>query len=49
MWHERSGAQIGHLQNLMAYIARINARPSAQKAIKDETDMFNLHEAAKAA
>ncbi|MGO4579980.1 glutathione S-transferase N-terminal domain-containing protein [Cupriavidus sp. 2TAF22] len=48
MWHERSGAQIGHLKNLMAYIARINARPSAIKAIKDETDMVNIHEAEKA-
>lgn len=49
MWHERSGVQIGHLKNLMAYIARINARPSALKAIKDETDMVNIHEDAKAA
>ncbi|WP_420998405.1 glutathione S-transferase N-terminal domain-containing protein [Cupriavidus sp. 30B13] len=48
MWHERSGAQIGHLKNLMAYIARINARPSAIKAIQDEIDMVNIHEAEKA-
>lgn len=48
MWHERSGAQVGHLKNLMAYIERINARPAAVKAIKDETDMVNIHEAAKA-
>lgn len=43
------GAQIGHLKNPMTYIARINARPSALKAIKDETDMVNIHEAAEAA
>jgi len=49
MWHERSGAQIGHLKHLMAYVERINARPAAQKALKDEAGMVARHEAVKAA
>ncbi|MDB5982163.1 MAG: Glutathione S-transferase [Pseudomonas sp.] len=44
-WHERSGAQIGHLKNLMAYKARIDARASVQKALKDEAEIVALHEA----
>jgi glutathione S-transferase len=43
MWHERSGAQIGHLENLMAYIARIEARPSVKKALKDEAELVARH------
>jgi glutathione S-transferase len=38
MWHERSGAEIGHLKHLMAYVARIDARPSAQQALADEAE-----------
>ena len=48
MWQERSGAQITHLKHLMAYIDRINARPAAQKALKDEAEMVARHEAVKA-
>jgi len=44
MWHERSGAQIGHLQNLMAWKARVDARPAVRKALKDEADTVALHE-----
>jgi len=43
MWHERSGVNLDHLKNLAAYIARIEARPSVQKALKDEADMVALH------
>jgi glutathione S-transferase len=43
MWHERSGAQIGHLKNLMAYIARIEARASVKKALKDEAELVAQH------
>jgi glutathione S-transferase len=43
MWHERSGVKLDHLKNLIAYVERINARPSAQKALKDEADMVALH------
>jgi glutathione S-transferase len=43
MWHERSGAQIGHLQHLMAYIARIEARASVKKALKDEAELVSRH------
>jgi glutathione S-transferase len=35
-WHERSGADISHLKHLMAYKARIEARPSVIKALEDE-------------
>lgn len=45
MWHERSGAEIGHLKHLMAYIERIDARPSAVKALKDEANLVALHDA----
>jgi len=44
-WHERSGAQIEHLENLMAYKARIDARPSVQKALKDEAEVVARHRA----
>jgi glutathione S-transferase len=40
MWHERSGAKIDHLKNLMAYVVRVDARPSAKKALKDEAEPF---------
>jgi glutathione S-transferase len=49
MWHERSGAQIGHLENLMAYIARIEARPSVKKALKDEAALVAQHKTLLAA
>lgn len=44
MWQERSGAQIGHLQHLMTWKARVDARPAVKKALKDEADMVALHE-----
>jgi glutathione S-transferase len=43
MWQERSGAQIGHLEKVMAYKARIETRPSVIKALKDEADMVAIH------
>jgi glutathione S-transferase len=43
LWHERSGVNLDHLTNLMAYIARVEARPSAQKALKDEAELVALH------
>jgi glutathione S-transferase len=49
MWHERSGAEIGHLKNLMKYVARVEARPSAQKSLKEEAEMVRQHEARLAA
>jgi glutathione S-transferase len=45
MWHPRSGAQIEHLEHLMAYVARVEARPSAQKALKDEAELVAIHNA----
>jgi glutathione S-transferase len=49
MWHERSGVKIDHLKNLMAYVARVEARPSAQKALKDEAELVSLHQSRAAA
>lgn len=49
MWHERSGAKIDHLKNLMAYVARVEARPAAQKALKDEAELVALHQSRTAA
>ena len=49
MWHERSGAQIGHLKNLFAWKARMDARPSVQKALADEAAVVGAHKARIAA
>jgi len=49
MWHVRSGAKVDHLKKLMAYVARVEARPSAQKALKDEAKMVALHRSRVAA
>jgi glutathione S-transferase len=48
-WHERSGAEIGHLEHLMAFKARIEARPSVIKALADEAEVVAAHEQRKAA
>jgi glutathione S-transferase len=49
MWHERSGVKIDHLKNLTAHVARVEARPCAQKALKDEAELVALHRARAAA
>jgi glutathione S-transferase len=49
MWQERSGAQIGHLGKLMAWKARMDARPSVVKALKDEAGIVAFHAARAAA
>jgi glutathione S-transferase len=49
MWHERSGVKIDHLKNLVAYVARIDGRPSAQKALNDEAAIVATHHARLAA
>lgn len=49
MWHERSGVKLDHLKNLMAFVARVEARPSAQKALRDEAEVVRRHEALLAA
>ncbi|CAB3794630.1 glutathione S-transferase family protein [Paraburkholderia fynbosensis] len=43
LWHKRSGVNLDHLKNLAAYIARIEARPAVQKALKDEAELVALH------
>jgi glutathione S-transferase len=49
MWQERSGADISHLVNLNAWKARIDARPSVQKALRDEAAAVALHQTVMAA
>lgn len=49
MWHERSGVNLDHLAHLKAYVARIDARPSVQKALKDEAELVSRHKAKLAA
>jgi glutathione S-transferase len=44
MWHERSGVKLDHLTHLLAYVARIEARPSAQKALADEAGIVARHQ-----
>lgn len=48
-WSERSGTDIGHLKNLLAWKARMDARPSVQKTLRDEAAIVARHKAAKAA
>jgi glutathione S-transferase len=43
LWHKRSGVNLDHLENLAAYIARIEARPSVQKALRDEAKLVACH------
>jgi glutathione S-transferase len=49
MWHERSGVKLDHLKHLMAFVARVDARPSAQKALKDEAELVRQHKSLLAA
>jgi glutathione S-transferase len=44
-WHGRSGAEIGHLTNLMAWKARMDTRPSAVKALAEEAEIVGEHPA----
>lgn len=43
MWHERSGVNVDHLTNLKAYIQRIEARASVQKALREEAELVAAH------
>lgn len=45
MWHERSGTGIDHLTRLMAWKARMDARPSVRKALQDEAAVVAAHRA----
>jgi glutathione S-transferase len=49
MWDKRSGTDIGHLNNVIAWKARMDARPSVRKALKDEADIVARHATKKAA
>ena len=49
MWHKRSGAEIGHLEHLMAWKARMDAHPSVRKALGDEAAVVAAHRAHQAA
>lgn len=43
MWQDRSGAELGHLQYLQAWRARVESRASVQKALADETALVEAH------
>lgn len=45
LWHERSGTEIGHLENFKAWKTRVDARPSVKKALKDEAELVAIHKA----
>ncbi|MDE1993016.1 MAG: glutathione S-transferase family protein [Rhizobiaceae bacterium] len=45
MWGSRSGIDIAHLKNIAAWKARMDARPSVQKALKDEAEIVAIHKA----
>ena len=45
LWNSRSGVNIDHLTNLAAWKARVDARPAAVKTLKEEADIFALHQA----
>jgi glutathione S-transferase len=42
-WHERSGAEIGHLRHVMAWKARMDALPSVRRALKEEAAVVSQH------
>lgn len=44
-WHERSGARIDHLRHVTNWKARMDARPSVQKAVADEAELAARHRA----
>jgi len=45
LWNSRSGVDIGHLKNLAAWKARVDARPAAIKAIEEESQIVARHRA----
>ncbi|MFC5342869.1 glutathione S-transferase family protein (plasmid) [Brevundimonas staleyi] len=49
MWSERSGVDISHLKNLLAWKARMDERPSVRKALADEAAVAAAHKAQLAA
>ncbi len=48
-WHQRSGAQIEHLRQVMAWKARMDDLPSVKKALKDEAEIAVAHRSRLAA
>lgn len=49
LWNSRSGVNIDHLKNLTAWKARVDARPAAIKALRDEAEIVATHKARIAA
>jgi glutathione S-transferase len=43
LWNSRSGVNIDHLKNLAAWKARVDARPAAIKALKEESEIVAIH------
>jgi glutathione S-transferase len=48
-WSPRSGAEIGHLENLAAWKVRMDARASVVKALAEEAEIVTQHKAQLAA
>jgi glutathione S-transferase len=49
MWQDRSGTDISHLENLKAWKAEMDTRPSVVKALADEAAAVAAHRARQAA
>ncbi|KAF3934720.1 hypothetical protein ABW20_dc0106314 [Dactylellina cionopaga] len=45
IWNSRSGVNIDHLKNFAAWKERVGSRPAAIKALKEESEIFELHKA----
>lgn len=42
-WHERSGAEIEHLEHVMAWKLRMDELPSVRKALREEAELVAVH------
>jgi glutathione S-transferase len=43
LWNSRSGVDIGHLEHLTAWKARVDLRPAAIKTLEDEAEIAAVH------
>ncbi|RFU75203.1 glutathione s-transferase [Trichoderma arundinaceum] len=43
LWNSRSGVDLGHLKNLEAWKARVDARPAAIRTLKEEAEIVAVH------
>ena len=49
LWNSRSGVNIDHLKHLATWKARVDARPAAVKALREEAEIVAVHKAQIAA